>query len=248
MNYMGSKQKYKKYIVPILQKCIDEHNVDTYIEPFCGGCAIIDSIKCENRYAFDRSDALIALLQTAATDFDKVMKEGSRELWDKGKAYVKDGIMPEDMSLADIGAIEFFQSMSCGGFPRGYAGNTPTRNFYMERYNALKRQAPDLKDIHFGCQNYWELDPATTSGAVILCDPPYQGTKSYGYASQGKMDYNHFWNWVRELSKNNYVFITEQNAPEDFEVLWELEVNRTVNAENKFAATEHLYRWKGSLK
>lgn len=35
MVYMGAKSKYAKHIVPILQKCIDENNIDTYIECFC---------------------------------------------------------------------------------------------------------------------------------------------------------------------------------------------------------------------
>ena len=30
MVYMGSKSKYAKYIVPILQKAIDDNKVDTY--------------------------------------------------------------------------------------------------------------------------------------------------------------------------------------------------------------------------
>ena len=87
---MGSKNKYAKDIVPILQKCIDDNNITLYIEPFVGGANIIDKIKCKERYGFDRSDTLIALLQTAANNFDDVLKEGNRELWDKGKAYVKD--------------------------------------------------------------------------------------------------------------------------------------------------------------
>ena len=121
MVYMGAKSKYAGHIVPVLQQTIDENNVSTYIECFVGGANIIDKIKCDNRYGYDRSDTLIALLAQAAADWDKVMKSGSRELWDKGKAYVKDGIMPEDMTLAEIGAMEFFASFSNGGFPRGYA-------------------------------------------------------------------------------------------------------------------------------
>ena len=42
MVYMGSKSKYAKYIVPILQKAITDNNVDTYIECFVGGANIID--------------------------------------------------------------------------------------------------------------------------------------------------------------------------------------------------------------
>lgn len=241
MVYMGSKNKYAKYIVPILQKCIDDNNVILYIEPFVGGANIIDKIKCENRYGFDRSDTLIALLSLAAEDFDKVMKDGNRELWDKGKAYVKDGIMPEDMTLAEIGAMEFFASYSNGGFPRGYAKNTATRNYYNEAYRNLEKQAPNLKNIQFKCASYDTISTEDLEGAVIYCDPPYQGTHFYGYANQPRMNYEHFWEWVRELSKNNYVFVSEQSAPHDFKAIWTQEVKRTTNKENNFKAVEHLY-------
>lgn len=244
MVYMGSKSKYAKYIVPVLQKCIDDNKVTTYIECFVGGANIIDKIKCDNRIGYDRSDTLIALLAQAANNFDDVMKDGSRELWDKGKAYVKDGKMPEDMTLAEIGAMEFFASFCNGGFPRGYAKNTETRNYYNEAYRNMREQAPQLAGIEFKCQNYWELDE-NISGAVIYLDPPYANTKIYGYANQPKMDYNHFWNWVREISKKNYVFVSEQTAPEDFEVIWEQEVTRTTNKENNFKAVEKLFKYKG---
>lgn len=238
---MGSKAKYAQYIVPILQKTIDENNVDTYIECFCGGCNIIDKIKCANRYAYDRSDTLIALLDLASKDWDRVLKAGSRELWDKGKEYVKNGIMPENMSLADIGAIEFFASFCNGGFSRGYAKNTATRDYFAEAYRNMEKQAPALSGIHFKCQNYWELNPV--KNAVIYLDPPYANTKPYGYANQPKMDYAYFWSWVRELSKDNCVFVSEQIAPDDFDVLWEKSVTRTTNKENNFKATEKLFKW-----
>lgn len=248
MVYMGSKSRYAKFIIPILQKTIDDNNVELYIEPFCGGCNIIDKISCLKRHAFDRSDTLIALLSQAAEDFSKVLQEGSRDLWDKGKLYVKSGIMPDDMSLAEIGAMEFLASFSNGGFPRGYAKNTEKRDYFKEAYNNLEQQAPALSGIQFKVQNYWELDPTDIKNAVIYCDPPYQGTKQYGYANQPQMDYEHFWNWVRELSINNWVFVSEQKAPEDFESVWDLDVKRTTNKENNFKATEHLFRYKFGRK
>lgn len=244
MVYMGSKAKYAEYIVPILQQAIEDSGADTYIECFVGGANIIDKIKCEKRIGYDRSDTLIALLDLASKDFDQVLKDGSRELWDKGKGYVKDGNMPEDMTLAQIGAMEFFASFSNGGFPRGYAKNTSTRNYYHEAYRNMKEQAPRLKGIEFKCQNYWELNE-NTKGAVIYLDPPYQGTKQYGYANQAKMDYEHFWNWVRKISKDNIVFVSEQQAPEDFEVIWHREVKRTAGKDNNYEAVEKLFKYKG---
>ena len=62
------------------------------------------------------------------------------------------------------------------------------------------------------------------------------------------MDYEHFWNWARKLSCDNYVYISEQNAPEDFEIVWEQEVKRTTNKENNFKAVERLYRYNKGLK
>ena len=244
MVYMGSKAKYAKYIVPILQKIIDDNNIDTYIECFVGGANIIDKIKCKNRIGYDRSDTLIALLQEAQKGMEYVLQDGSRELWDKGKGYVKDGIMPEDMTLAEIGAMEFLASYSNGGFPRGYAKNSETRNYFKEARNNLENQAADLKDIVFKVQDYKDFEPV--SGAVIYLDPPYQGTKFYGYANQEKMDYDHFWNWVRDLSKDNYVLVSEQSAPDDFETIWEQKVIRTTNKENNFKAVEKLFKYIGS--
>ena len=243
---MGSKSKIAKYIVPILQHKIDEVGATVYIEPFVGGANVIDKIKCENRQGYDRSDTLIALLNQAAIDFDEVLKEGNRELWDKGKAYVKDGIKPDDMTLADIGAMEFFASFSARGFPGGYANNTPGHNHFQQRYNNLKAQAPALKGIYFECKNYWEIPPVNR--AVVYCDPPYAGTKDYGYANQPKMDYEHFWNWIRELSNTNYVFVSEQSAPADFEAVWHQEVKRTNGSDNNYKAVEKLFQWKDGLK
>lgn len=246
MVYMGSKNKYAKYIVPILQDIIDKNHITTYIEPFVGGANIIDKIKCPTRVGSDISDTLIALLLLAATDPEKILKDGNRELWDKGKAYVKDGIFPEDMSLADIGAMEFFASFSNGGFPRGYAKPTPTRNSFQEARRNLIAQAPYLKTINFICCDY-RSNPyiALQQNSLIYCDPPYKNTKGYGYKRQGNFNHEEFWNWVRYISKHNIVIVSEQEAPNDFEVIWECEAKRTNGKDNNYKAVEKLFKWKG---
>lgn len=60
------------------------------------------------------------------------------------------------------------------------------------------------------------------------------------------MDYEHFWNWVRELSKDNFVYISEQVAPDDFEIIWEKEARRLTNKSNNFMGVERLFKWKGT--
>ena len=70
MVYQGSKNRLTKYIVPIIQKQIDENNITTYIEPFVGGANVIDKIRCENKIGSDINEELIALLRYIQEDND----------------------------------------------------------------------------------------------------------------------------------------------------------------------------------
>ena len=63
MVYMGSKAKITDYIVPVIQSHIAVSGSRTYIEPFCGGCNVIDKIKANNRIAADKNEYLIALFK-----------------------------------------------------------------------------------------------------------------------------------------------------------------------------------------
>ena len=47
MVYQGSKNKLAKHLIPIIQKYIEENNIDTYIELMCGGCNLIDKVSCK---------------------------------------------------------------------------------------------------------------------------------------------------------------------------------------------------------
>lgn len=68
LKYMGSKSRVAKYIVPIIQEKIDKNSVTTYIEPFVGGCNVIDKIRCENKIGSDKHKYLIEML----TNLDKI--------------------------------------------------------------------------------------------------------------------------------------------------------------------------------
>lgn len=48
-----------------------------------------------------------------------------------------------------------------------------------------------------------------------------------------------------DCQKNNYVYISEQYAPNDFETVWSKPVLRSINAQNKEHKTECLFKWKG---
>ena len=243
MKYMGSKSKISKHIVPIIQSRINEFCISTYIEPFVGGGNIIDKIVANKKIGCDKQHYLIALYQNmekikTLPDFvDKQHYDDVRQSFNK-----KDG------KYADwyVGAIGFLASYNGRFFDGGYAGlvNTKigtTRNYYAEAKNNLEKQIPYLQNIEWRSGDYKD----TCVGAkncLIYCDPPYYNTKKYGVSHN--FQYDEFWAWVRKMSNENIVLISESTAPNDFECVWEYPIKRTIDNAKSVQSIERLFELK----
>lgn len=217
MKYMGSKSRIAKYIVPILQECIDSNNVTTY-----------------------RVQKGKPLLDEVTRDTYNLVREAWRNGTDKDKY--------EQWYVGNVG---FLASYNGRWFDGGYAKPTSiktsngnkTRDYYQESKRNLEKQASDLLTVSLNCTSYEQYLKTDYSGVCFYLDPPYFHTKEFGIATNfNSVD---FWNFTRELSKNNYVYISEQCAPDDFETVWAKPVLRSINAQNKEHKTECLFRWKG---
>ena len=242
MKYMGSKSRITKYIVSIIQRYIDDNNIKTYYEPFVGGANVIDKIKCDCKVGADKNKYLIALLQRVQAG-ELLYETVSKELYDKARTAFNNGNTSEFEDW-QIGNIGFLASYNGRWFDGGYAkpgyeknkNGLRYRDYYNEAKNNLLKQAPNLVDIEFIYQDYTETNPC---GALVYCDPPYQGTKQYANATD--FNYDLFWNTMREWSQNNIVIISEENAPDDFTCIWEQEVSRSIKANDKSKSTEKLF-------
>lgn len=197
---MGSKSRIAKDIVPIIQDKIDENGITTYIEPFCGGCNIIDKIKCEKKIASDNHKYLIEifknlnLIQTLPNFISKEEYSNVRECFNNHQNLYEDWY---------IGAVGFLASYNGRFFDGGYAGivhtkSGTTRNYYDEAKRNLLEQIENLQDIEFQYGDYKDLYD-TQINCLIYCDPPYQGVKQYGTSKN--FDYDKFWKWCKEKSK-----------------------------------------------
>ena len=85
MVYQGGKFKQSKEIAPIINKCIKDNNITNYYEPFCGGLNILDKIKCNNLYANDIDNELIAFYNFIK-DGGEPLAAVSKELYLSAKA------------------------------------------------------------------------------------------------------------------------------------------------------------------
>ena len=142
MKYMGSKSRIAKDIVPIIQKCIDDNNIETYVEPFVGGANVIDKINCKNKIGNDLNKYLIGLLNYVSND-GELLQEVSRELYSEVRSnYLKENNNYEDWYVGNIG---FLASYNGRWFDGGYAKpgyektktGTRYRDYYKEGLNNL---------------------------------------------------------------------------------------------------------------
>lgn len=237
MKYMGSKSRIKKDIIPIIQKYIDENDIKTYIEPFVGGANVIDKIKCDKKIGGDKSEPLIELLNH--------VKNGGELPLEIPKSLYDDVRHNKDTNKYEkwyVGAIGFLGSYNGRYFDGGYAKTTLSKNgvirdYYNEAKRNLLKQAENLNDISFICCDY--LYFSDIKGALIYCDIPYKNTKQYGISKD--FDYDKFWKWVKEMKNNNIVIVSEENAPEDFNCIWQQEITRTQNNAKRKSSTEKLF-------
>lgn len=89
------------------------------------------------------------------------------------------------------------------------------RDYIKEAWNGAQNQSLKLQNVRFKCCFYNKLD--ITDNGIIYCDPPYKDLNYYN------IDFNHlqFWDWVREKSKTNKIFVSEYTAPDDFKMIWQ---------------------------
>ena len=237
---MGSKSRIAKHIVPIIQNYINENNIEKYVEPFVGGANVIDKVQCKEKYGFDKNKYLIALLKRVQSGED-LYEEVPKDLYDKARTAFNNGDTSEFEDW-EIGNIVFIASFNGRFFDGGYAGLVNTkagtvRNYYDEAKRNLIEQIPRLKDVEFQCCDYKKY--TGYEDCLFYLDPPYKGVKQYG-SSKG-FDYTEFWDWCREMSEKNIVLISEQNAPSDFECIWQQEVKRTIDNNKRVKAVEKLF-------
>jgi site-specific DNA-adenine methylase len=239
MKFVGSKNKISKYIAPILQKCLDDNDAYGYFEPFLGGANMMDKIVHKNRWGSDIHEELIAMWQHLikfgykdAKKFQSILEKTYHDVRENSEEYPK-------WFIGFVGFHATFGSKYFGGYARGFKDDKITpRNISNEAIRNTLAQLPKLEGVHLECCCYTEVN-SQLRDFVIYCDPPYANTTEYKH---DKFDHEKFWDWVRIISEKNHVFISEYNAPKDFEVIWQMETTTTLKVEKHEKRVEKLFK------
>ena len=232
MKYQGGKARLAKTIAPILG------GGGTLVSLFCGACNVeaLATRNFENVICNDNHPYLIAMFKALQNGFeppDVVTEEQYK--------YLKAN---KDENPALTGFVGFACSFG-GRWFEGYARGGNGRNYALSGKRSLIKMMPNLRNVKFICSDYHDVE--LPDGCIVYADPPYNGTKQF---QNKKFDTDEFWRYMRLISEDHIVFISELHAPDDFVCIWEKQVTRTLdrNKDNYFKATEKLFIHQNNIK
>ena len=230
---MGSKNRIAKHILPIMLKEMQDKGYTTWVEPFVGGGNMIDKVPSEyRRIGSDLNGHVIQAL----TDIRDKPQQLPERFTSEERKFWREQSPTEFMSWACI--VTSFGADLLGGYARESGSDETTFCGYGKR-NALKQSQKLQGTILFDSQyDYFDFE-----NSLIYCDPPYQGTTGY---KTGAFNHEEFFDWCRKMkARGNSVFVSEYNAPEDFELVWQGEIKTNFSSQRKEAthkAVEKLFK------
>lgn len=234
MKYLGGKHRIAKKLAAILNPAA--RKAGNYIEPFVGSawvmCEITDTVY---RTGCDANEALITMwheLVHAGWEPPDVLSEADYD-------WLKTFKDPTDPLTAFAGFGCSFAGMWFGAYARDKQGN----NYAAIAARSLRKKREKLRHVLWKPCDYRNCD--YEPGAVIYCDPPYANTVPYD--AVGTFDSAAFWDWCREMSQTNAVYISEYQAPDDFERVLAIETCNSVGTVEKKPRVESLYVHRSRL-
>ena len=229
MQYMGSKNRIAKDILPIMLK--DRRENQYWVEPFVGGGNMIDKVD-GLRIGADFNKYVIEALTSIKDNLDELPKNNLEFTESQYKELRKND------EYKHKGYVSF--AISFGGkFMGGYSKNNRGDDYVARAYRQAIKQSQKLQDLKLINCSYDELDIPANS--IIYCDPPYENTTSY----KDKFNHSKFWQWCRDMAnKGHKVFISEYSAPDDFECIKEIKTKTVLNKNSQDERIEKLFTYK----
>lgn len=214
IKWSGSKRSQAKNILKYFPK-----EIDTYYEPFCGGASVLrrllsSDIKVKHYVCSDINSGLIDLWNEIINHPEQVSSY-YKKLWDelnvdddkkRKKEYfatVRERYNREHNPLDFM----FIMRTTTNGMPRYNRIGEFNNSFHVTRNGIIPETLEKIiyewnelltrYDVKFISCSYEGIRPKDND--FVYLDPPYANTKGMYY---GTIDYEKFWNWLRNLPCN----------------------------------------------
>jgi DNA adenine methylase len=212
--YHGGKQKLGKRIAETIYNVSKKIQIPIrgYCEPFIGMCGVYKHIPelfkdQELEYkGGDSNTSLVLMWKKAQRGWNpptECAKEEFKTLKYDGESTAEKGF---------LGHAYGFGGQYFGSYRLDHRVNN-SANSAAKRVHQIGKTLKNAEFLEGDYRIFSDLE-----NYIIYCDPPYSKRNEY-YTDQRKkvkFDNNSFWEWVREMSRKNIVFISEYKAPPDF--------------------------------
>lgn len=224
MRYLGGKFKIRKYLIPFLNRQVQER---PYYEPFVGGANVIEQIVAPERFGMDIHDGLIKLYQLMQTGWTPPSQISEDEYQSAMAGFFK--WFPELETFILFGAS--YGGRYRGGYARGLDDNGRTRNYAEETRDSLVYSFHRMKDVIFSYGDVFSVPPPRKN-MMIYCDPPYRDTTPF--IGTGRFDHDLFYQtlipeWIQD---GHLVLVSGYDVPSGYNVVWSKERKVTVKKDN----------------
>lgn len=215
VKWSGSKRSQAQAIVSRMP-----YEIDSYYEPFCGGCSVLNRllhtqiIKVKRYIASDLNADLIALWNAIKNNPEELIR-GYAELWavfnrhsgeedferKKEVFYTVRERYNKEHSPIDF---LFIMRTNTNGMPRYNDKGEFNNSCHFSRPGIAPRRLRQILldwsrvlnvcDVEFVCRPYQYIDPKPND--VVYCDPPYANTKGMYF---GGIELDKFFDWLKGL-------------------------------------------------
>lgn len=248
VKWSGSKRSQAEEILKYFPK-----EIDTYYEPFCGGCSVLrrllgnKEIKVNHYVCSDLNSDLISLWSMIKSD-PLFLSEKYKEHWNKlnedddkdRKRKYFEGVRFEYNKYHKPEDFLFIMRTTTNGMPRYNKSGEFNNSFHItrdgikpEKLNKILLEWSKLlnnNEVEFKCCSFKDIQ--SCDGDLLYLDPPYANTKGMYYGGIAKEE---FFNWLKE--QEGYYLLSYDGKSGDIDNTYEVP---------KDIYSEHIYLKSGN--
>lgn len=235
MVYLGGKAKIAEALARAIRSRVKPGS--RLLEPFVGGGSVHEWLAPHfgSVRAGDAHESLMLMWQAARSGWAPPREVSEED-------YAAERARPPSAAHGFVGFGCSFGGKWWGGYARGHDNYArAAARSVTGKGRVMAHAGADLRHCGFAA---WDV----SAGDVVYCDPPYRGTTGYAADFNGEQ----FWSLAREWSAAGaIVFVSEYQAPNGWEVVWERERRRHVGAAgggSGGSAIERLFAIEGTFR
>ena len=227
IKWTGSKRSQSEEIIKYFPK-----EIDTYYEPFCGGCSVLfqllhSDIKVNRYVCSDKNKGLIDLWNLIKSN-PKELADGYRIMWnelniDDDKERKKEyfyKVRERYNKNHDPIDFMFIMRTTTNGMPRYNKEGNFNNSFHVTRNGILPNKLEKIiyewseilnkHNVQFIHQEYNSI--LSNKDDFLYLDPPYANTKGMYY---GVINYDMLWNWMNNQQGKYVLSFDGKTSSED---------------------------------